>query len=116
MKSSWVVKKPDTTSARRMPGLLCAGLADIACQEGHHDSVQLLLEAEADVDHARSKEGATALYIASQNGHSRCVEAMLDADVSIDLPMHDGSTCVPATGDACAIEAYQLGCLCGYLP
>jgi ankyrin repeat protein len=59
------------------------------------------LDADADVDHARSREGATALYIASQKGHSLCVEAMLEADVTIDLPMHDGSTCVAPEAARC---------------
>lgn len=67
----------------------------IACQEGHGDCVRALLAAGAYADHARQSEGATALYIASQHGNSACVEALLSSSASIDLPMHDGSTCAP---------------------
>ena len=68
----------------------------ISAQEGHAACVRALLSSDSiEVNHARPDEGATALYIAAQHGRAECVEALLATKrLDIDLPMHDGSTCV----------------------
>ena len=41
----------------------------MAAQEGHEGVVEQLLKAEADVNKAKTDDGATPLYTAAQEGH-----------------------------------------------
>lgn len=48
----------------------------IACVNGHHSTVQLLLENGADINLCDEK-GASPLHMARQNGHERIVQLLL---------------------------------------
>ena len=47
----------------------CVCALDVARHHGHHECVQQLIEAGANVNSAR-ENGATALYAAAQQGHN----------------------------------------------
>jgi len=49
----------------------------MASQEGHVDVVEMLLESEADVDHACTNDGATPLYSAALMGWAGVVQVLL---------------------------------------
>ncbi|KAI9346212.1 ankyrin repeat-containing domain protein [Obelidium mucronatum] len=56
------------------------------CSErGHSDSVQKLLEKNANID-AMDDNGLTSLHIAAENGHVNVVEALLKAGCLVDVP------------------------------
>jgi len=56
----------------------------IACELGHHDIVNVLLELESIQLNLINKHGETALFIACRNGHSEIVKLMLEQD-SLDV-------------------------------
>ncbi|KAL5509677.1 hypothetical protein EMCRGX_G005080 [Ephydatia muelleri] len=55
----------------------------VASEKGHHDVVQTLLGAGADVNIARSDVGRRPLFIASCNGHLGVVKTLLKAGANI---------------------------------
>ncbi len=63
----------------------------IACQNGHKDVADLLLQAGADKDKAFGN-GRTPLYIASQKGQKDIVELLLRAGADKDKAQKDGAT------------------------
>jgi hypothetical protein len=63
----------------------------VASLEGHHESVQLLLEAGANVNSAR-ENGATALYAAAQQGHARCLKLLLNDQANPNASIESGET------------------------
>ena len=63
----------------------------IASQNGHKDTVDLLIDAKADVN-VQNNNGATALYVASQNGHSEVVSILLKANADPSIAKSDSCT------------------------
>lgn len=63
----------------------------IAAEFGELESVQVLLEAGADKDHAMA-DGATPLWMAAQEGHDKIVVALLEADADKDRALDGGVT------------------------
>jgi ankyrin repeat protein len=63
---------------------------EIAAQNGHAETVQILLEARANVNH-QNKTGCTALFAAALMGHSEVVKLLLEAGAS-DIPTKFGDT------------------------
>jgi len=65
----------------------------IASGEGRVDTVELLLAVGADVDKAKTTDGATPHFIAAQNGHTSIVEKLIAAGALVDKARTtDGST------------------------
>ena len=55
--------------------------------------VEQLLDAEADVNKAKTHTGATPLYTAAQEGHEGVVEQLLKAEADVNkATTDDGST------------------------
>ena len=63
----------------------------LASSRGHLDVVQALIEAGANVDHARL-DGATSLMMSAQNGHIEVVRALLAANADPRIVAHGGFT------------------------
>ena len=61
----------------------------VAAQEGHLGCVKILIDYNADLDHAMN-DGATPTYIATQNAHIDCLRALIDAGADIHRPLIQG--------------------------
>ena len=65
----------------------------IASQNGHTDTVALLLKANANPNlQEKADSGCTPLYIASQNGHTDTVSLLLKANANPNLQADSGCT------------------------
>ena len=53
-------------------------------KNGHHNVVEILVKAEADINQTWSGTGATPLFIAAQNGHHKVVEILVKAEADIN--------------------------------
>ena len=62
-----------------------------AASDGLVQTVGVLLEAGAEVNHARN-DGATALHAAAQNGHVEAVRALLEAGAEVNHATNNGAT------------------------
>jgi ankyrin repeat protein len=60
-----------------------------AAQQGHEQCVDILIEAGADVNYARGKDGSTALIMASQKGHHEVVRSLVRAGADVNLAKTD---------------------------
>jgi ankyrin repeat protein len=63
----------------------------VAAENGHHEIIRLLLQANAEID-GRSSGGDTALCIAASNGHHLAVAELLKAGANIELADGWGKT------------------------
>ncbi|XP_065826100.1 uncharacterized protein [Oscarella lobularis] len=64
----------------------------MACQEGHLDTVQLLVSKQCDID-IREKDGWTALHVASYHGQTAVTEYLIDhCGVNVNEQNDNGST------------------------
>jgi hypothetical protein len=61
----------------------------LAAQEGHVEVVEALLKAEADVNKAKTNDGATPLLVAAKEGHVNVVEMLLKAEKDIHAATTD---------------------------
>ena len=61
----------------------------MACQEGHGSIVEALLGRGADVNQAKTDDGATPLIIACQKGHGNIVEALLGRGADVNQATTD---------------------------
>jgi hypothetical protein len=79
--------------------------------------VRALLEAHADLNHATSDDGRTALIQAAQNGHIEVVRALLEAHADPQHRMFDGATALDASvalrHHAVTFSLLQTGGCCG---
>src|SRR5690606_34634575 len=66
-------------------------LLSIASQNGHVEVINILLGANANIDHTND-EDTTALLKASENGHFDVVKLLLDHGANIDLANNQGTT------------------------
>ena len=62
---------------------------------GHVDIVDLLLEAEADVNKATKSMGATPLYLAAQEGRTEVVRLLLEAGADIKVALIENAEATP---------------------
>ena len=62
-----------------------------AAAKGHHECVDKLIEAGADVN-AADFTGLTALMCATQNGQSRCGEMLIKLGADVNQADHPGNT------------------------
>ena len=56
----------------------------LAAQEGHPETVQLLIDLGADIEKTESRNGRTPLCIASLNGHLEVVRTLVEAGANIE--------------------------------
>ena len=56
----------------------------LAAQEGHWETVKLLIELGADIERNESRNGRTPLCIAAQNGHLDVVRVLVEAGADIE--------------------------------
>lgn len=63
-----------------------------ASQNGHQDTVRLLLDKNAQVDTRDRDFGQTPLSRATENGHESIVRLLLDKNAQVDLADNDGQT------------------------
>ena len=56
----------------------------VAARHGHRKSLDLLIQAEADVN-AEDKNGCTALMEATCYGHSDCLKSLIEAEADVDV-------------------------------
>ena len=63
----------------------------MAAQNGHSDTVSILLQANANPN-LQADDGVTPLYMAVQNGYSDTVSILLQANVNPNLHKNDGIT------------------------
>lgn len=64
----------------------------IACQEGHIETVNVLIDKGADVHEVISPEKISVLMLASQNGHLSIVKSLISAGAAIDFRNDEGNT------------------------
>ena len=64
----------------------------LAAVAGHRPTVQLLLEAKAEVDAAEPSTGATAFHVGCYLGHTACVEALVEAGCDTSRRTEKGNT------------------------
>jgi len=76
-----------------------------AAQSGHSASVQLLIDANADIE---AQCDGTALIWAAGNGHKACVQRLLDAKADIEARTNDGRTAVHRCACVSAIDPYTV--------
>ena len=62
---------------------------------GHVDIVDLLLEAEADINKATKALGATPLYLAAQEGQAEVVRLLLEAGADIKVALAENAEATP---------------------
>jgi ankyrin repeat protein len=79
----------------------------VACLEGHIETAQLLLEAGADKDQART-DGSTPLYIACKHDHIKVVRLLLEAGADKDQARTDGCTPLFAACQYAHTDVVQL--------
>ncbi|KAJ3520622.1 hypothetical protein NMY22_g12670 [Coprinellus aureogranulatus] len=79
-----VLRRPNTEGCCTMLGDIGWTPLHYACQNGHAECAQILLEAGADIN-ARTLDGSTALKLACYRGYEDCVKHLLEhgADTSI---------------------------------
>ena len=71
----------------------------MAAQLGHAEMVELLLKARnqnQDINHCRTTDGATPLFMAAQEGHDKVIITLVQARASINEHQNDGGT--PTSG------------------
>ena len=56
----------------------------MAAQYGNVDSLQVLVHAKADLDKARTNDGATPAFVAGQNGHMQSLKMLVQAKVDFE--------------------------------
>ena len=79
----------------------------LACENGHVDTAQLLLDEGADVDRA-NRNGATPLWIASKNGHVDAAQLLLDKGAQVDRADKYGQTALYAASYNGHVDVAQL--------
>lgn len=67
-------------------------LLGTAVFEGHKEFVDRLIEAGADVDKARTSDGATPMHIAAVVGNIGAIQALADANANANIAQRDGRT------------------------
>jgi ankyrin repeat protein len=55
----------------------------MAAGKGHTDSLQVLVHAKADIDKARTDDGATPAFFAAQNGHAESMRVLVQAAADV---------------------------------
>jgi uncharacterized protein len=63
-----------------------------AAENGHTEIVQILLNANANIEAASSFWGQTALSLAAENGHTEVVQLLLNAKANIEAADKDRRT------------------------
>ena len=64
----------------------------MACQQGHYQTVRLILSKNPDLNIRNNVAGWTALMLASSKGHHQIVELLLSNDPDINIKSFDGMT------------------------
>lgn len=64
----------------------------VACKQGHHDSVFLLIENGADINDACDNDGKTPLYLACEFGHISVVKLLLRSKADVNFCDNDGAS------------------------
>ena len=99
-----------TSDCHNMVDLRYPSALMIACENGHSEEVQLLLDGGAEVD-LQCDDGNTALVIACKNGHCEEVQLLLDRGAKVDLQCDDGNTAllIACKNGHCEIVELLLG-------
>ena len=65
-----------------------------ACQNGHHQVVELLTHPDRGVDiNLSNVDGCTPLWVAASRGHAKCIQHLIDRSAELDQPdMLKGAT------------------------
>lgn len=74
-----------------------------AAERGHHECIEILLNAGASACAATSPEKITPLHLSSQEGHFKCMELLLAAGVNVDASTQSGNMtpiCLACQGHA----------------
>jgi ankyrin repeat protein len=79
----------------------------LASQNGHHEVVQALIAAKANVN-ANSEDGATALIMASKNGHQEVVQTLINAKASVNAKARNGITALTMASKNGHLKVVQL--------
>jgi len=79
-----------------------------AAEKGHEDVVRLLLANGADPNHARARDGGTALMVAAQEGHAYCIRQLLNGGADPNLTCSDGLAALMMSARICDVEAVKL--------
>ena len=72
----------------------------MACEHGHIDVVKLLIEAGADINQARTDNGAPPLFMTCQKGHIDTARLLIEAGADINQATTDDA-CTPLIIAAC---------------
>lgn len=74
-----------------------------AAEHGHHECIEMLLDAGASACAETTPEKITPLHLSSQEGHYRCMELLLSEGVAVDAATVSGNMtpiCLAAQGHA----------------
>ena len=86
----------------------------MSAAKGHLDCVARLIEANADVNLANTRDGSTPLYVACDQGQHECVERLLAAGAVVDaVRSEDGRTPLAAASALGHQECARLLCALG---
>ena len=80
----------------------------MAAQEGHLDTVRLLVKAGAAKDQARVRDGATPLIMAAQGGHLDIVRFLVEAGTAKDQAACDGTAPLMVAVEERHLETIRL--------
>ena len=71
------------------------------------EGVRALAEAGADLNKARTSNGATALHMAARGGKAEVVRALVEAGADLFKAAFDGSTPLYVAGEACHVDVVR---------
>jgi hypothetical protein len=60
-----------------------------AAQEGHTDSLHVLVQSKADCDKATTKDGATAALAVARNGHTDSMQVLVHVFGKVEPEVHE---------------------------
>jgi hypothetical protein len=83
-------------------------LFNAACN-GHAEVLKLLIAAKADVNQARTKDGATPLYVAAKKGYAEVLKLLIEKGAHINkVRTDDGATSTHVAAENGHVEAVKM--------